>query len=165
MTLAGPCKLIKTERLITPSNALKEVPVLLKISISVRLRGQRCQRGARVQVRSVLRNELSNRNFSISGTSLEEKAVAVSLWLDELGGSGGEYFYERSSWADWNKRAKRSFFNDLTWARDNLAGIVRVVISVRDDDALGVVHIGLLRSTGLAHENHSHGPKDWFIQA
>ena len=97
------------------------------------------KRGTRTGAFRTYGIELSNRNFSISGTSLEEKAVAVSLWLDELGGSGGEYFYERSSWADWNKRAKRSFFNDLTWARDNLAGIVRVVISVRDDNVLGVV--------------------------
>jgi hypothetical protein len=83
--------------------------------------------------------ELSNRNFSISGTSFENKVVAVSLWLDELGGSEGQHFYDRSSWADWNKRAKQSFFNDLSWARDNLAGIVRVVISVRDGNALGAV--------------------------
>jgi hypothetical protein len=84
---------------------------------------------------------LSNQNFSISGKSVEKNIVAVSLWLHELHGSEGEHFYDRSSWSGWDRKAKKAFFSDLSWARDHTEGVVHVVISVRDDEALagGVV--------------------------
>jgi len=78
---------------------------------------------------------LVNPNWSLSGRSDARRAVAVSLWQDELRGRGGRLFYERTSWEGWHDGpGRREFFENLKWALDNTLGIVRVVASTRKGD-------------------------------
>jgi len=78
---------------------------------------------------------LVNRNWSLSGRSEARRVVAVSIWRDEIRGTGGRLFYERTSWEGWHDGpGRREFFQNLRWAWDNTVGIVRVVASTRKGD-------------------------------
>ena len=92
-------------------------------------------RGTRKDAFSSYGISLRNVNWSLSGRSEDDRTVAVSIWEKELTGRTGELIYGRPSWGDWyDGLGRRYFFEDLAWARDNCGGIVRIVLSIREQD-------------------------------
>jgi hypothetical protein len=76
---------------------------------------------------------LKNVSWSLSGRSTDGLTVAVSIWKHDLTGQIGERVYDRKSWGDWySGPGRRYLFEHLAWARDNCDGIVRIVLSVRE---------------------------------
>jgi hypothetical protein len=68
-----------------------------------------------------------------SGISADRRTVAVSLWRHELVGPAGAMVYEKLNTDDWSNRGKRLFLEHLQFAVDQCGGLVRVVVSVRDE--------------------------------
>lgn len=71
--------------------------------------------------------EPRNTMWSWSARSEDPKTVVVTLWKDELIGRAGKMVCARSDRGDWHDGpGYRYFMEDLTWARENCDGLVRV---------------------------------------
>lgn len=76
-----------------------------------------------------------NANWSWSGRSTDGKIVVVTLWKDEFKGKAGEMVYSRPDRGDWfDGPGFRFFMEDLSWARANCNGIVRVIVANPKDE-------------------------------
>jgi hypothetical protein len=77
------------------------------------------------------------RRHSWSARSIDGRIVTVTLWRHELLGRAGGIVCCRHAWGDWHRGASsREFFDDLKWAVENGDGLVRVVVVVKDRQAL-----------------------------
>jgi hypothetical protein len=84
--------------------------------------------------------EPRNPNWSWSARSADGKTVAVTLWRHEFEGPAGKMVYAREAFGTWHKGSgSRVFLEDLLWAFVNCAGIVRVIVAVRDRGSESVV--------------------------
>lgn len=80
--------------------------------------------------------KVKNPRRDLWARSADGGRVAVSLWKDEIRGSGGNMVCSRSGWGDWNRSTYRDLLNALAWALQKCGGIVNVVVVVRDEQAI-----------------------------
>jgi hypothetical protein len=97
---------------------------------------------ARVVTKKLTRSECfarfgavcTNPRWSWSARSPDGKTVVVTMWQDEIKGSGGTLVYEsRPRLREKKRHGAIERLENLKWARDHCEGLVRVVIAIAKD--------------------------------